>query len=247
MNDWAWLGVPILASLLLTLALVPLGNQVLQRGVVFADLAIAKWAALGSLAASSLAQPALAAPASLAFALLAVAAVHLIMTYVGQQREAMIGLLYVLAASMAALVISRDPHGAQALSAVLNGDLLWTTGPDLLPLGAAAIAVLAWTAAPSGTLRQRLFLPVFALAVTASVAAAGVYVVFASLIAAPLALCQLRKRPVWLAVLVCWCGYGAGLLCSALGDWPTGPSVVLAIIGVSLITVGFKSPAPALA
>jgi zinc/manganese transport system permease protein len=244
MSDWAWLGTPILASLLLTLALVPLGQQVLQRGVVFADLAIAQWAALGSLAASSLAQPAVAAPASLAFALLAVAAVHLIMKYISRQREAMIGLLYVLAASLATLVVSRDPHGAQALAATLNGDLLWTTGPDLWPLAAAAMAVLAWTICSQGMLHQRLFLPLFALAVTASVAVAGVYVVFASLIAAPLALCQLRQRPLWQAVLVCWGGYGAGLLCSALGDWPTGPSVVLAIIGISLITVLFKSPAP---
>jgi ABC-type Mn2+/Zn2+ transport system permease subunit len=60
-----------------------------------------------------------------------------------------------------------------------------------------------------------------------------------------LALCQLRQRPLWQAVLVCWAGYGTGLLCSALGDWPTGPSVVLAIIGISLITVLFKPPVPA--
>ncbi|MDX1554326.1 MAG: ABC transporter, partial [Marinobacter sp.] len=128
MADWLWLLTPFGASLLVTVSLVPLGHHVLARGVVFADLAIAQWAALGSLVGLSLMPLHTIAgiPVSgLLFALLAVGLVSLIVKLVPDYREAMIGTLYVLGASLATLVVSNDPHGAQQLARTLNGDLLW--------------------------------------------------------------------------------------------------------------------------
>lgn len=100
LNDGAWwlLG-PLAAGLLIAVILVPLGQRVLARGMVFADLAIAQWAALGSLAGMILMPNHTLAGlpvSSLLFALLAVALVHLILQLVPAFREAMIGILYVV-------------------------------------------------------------------------------------------------------------------------------------------------------
>ena len=146
MTNWLWLLTPLGASMLMALSLVPLGYRVLARGVVFADLAIAQWAALGSLAGMSLLPDHTVAglPVSgLLFALVAVAMVHLILKWVPEHREAMIGILYVAGASFATLVVSNDPHGAQQLARTLNGDLLWVTGPALIPLVTITGAVVS--------------------------------------------------------------------------------------------------------
>lgn len=49
--DFALLGPPFLAGLLILVTHVPLGRQVLARGIVFLDLAVAQIAALGVIAA----------------------------------------------------------------------------------------------------------------------------------------------------------------------------------------------------
>lgn len=249
MANWYWLLAPLATSLLMALCLVPLGHRVLERGVVFADLAIAQWAALGSLAGLSLMPNHTIAgvPISgLLFALLAVAMVHLILKLVPDYREAMIGTLYVLGASLATLVVSQDPHGAQQLAQTLNGDLLWVTSFSLIPLAVITLAVLLWQNTGSEGFRSRLFLPLFAVAVTMTVDTAGVYVVFATLIAAPLMLCCLRGYGLLMASVFCFSGHGVGLWLSASYDIPAGPAIVVAVLGSCLLAMlVFREPARA--
>jgi len=237
MTSWLWLLTPLGASMLMALSLVPLGYRVLARGVVFADLAIAQWAALGSLAGMSLLPDHTVAglPVSgLLFALVAVAMVHLILKWVPEHREAMIGILYVAGASFATLVVSNDPHGAQQLARTLNGDLLWVTGPALIPLVTITGAVLLWQSTASERTRSLSFLPLFAVAVTTTVNMAGIYVVFATLIVAPLMLCFLRGHGLFAAAAYCFSGHSVGLWLSASQDIPAGPAIVVSIIACSL-------------
>ena len=68
-----------------------------------------------------------------------------------ERQEALIGLLYVGAASLAVLLVSADPHGAQTLHGLLSGDVLWASWPRLLPLALATavfLLALAWRPAP---------------------------------------------------------------------------------------------------
>ncbi|MGM0774338.1 MAG: ABC transporter [Pseudomonadota bacterium] len=242
MADWLWLLTPLGASLLMALSLVPLGHRVLARGVVFADLAIAQWAALGSLAGLSLMpdQTIAGLPVSgLLFALLAVGLVSLILKLVPDYREAMIGTLYVLGASLATLVVSNDPHGAQQLARTLNGDLLWVTGLSLIPLVVVTLAVMLWQITDSDRIRSALFLPLFAVTVTLTVDMAGIYVVFATLIAAPLALCHLRGYGLPVASGFCFAGHGLGLWLSSSHDIPAGPAVVVSVIVCCLAGILF--------
>lgn len=230
---------------------MPLGERVLQRGVVFADIAIAQWAALGVLLGGQLAWtreltailPALSI-SGLCFALLASGLVHLILRVYAPHREAMIGTLYVAGASLATMSVSHDPHGAQALAATLNGDLLWASTNHFYALIPVAAGVLVWQKIPV-PLQNHLFLPLFALAVTVAVEVAGIYVVFATLISTPLLLCQLAGKQITSAVLVCIAAHFIGMVLAAWLDYPVGPVVVLSsILFSSLALVILRSIKP---
>ena len=121
------LAAPLVAGLLALLTHVPLGEQVLRRGIVFIDLAIAQIAALGVLAAGS--GGGVDSSAAWWAGSLAALAGALLVAWLARrwpdQREALIGLVYVGGAAAAMLWVSADPHGAQKLRALLAGDILW--------------------------------------------------------------------------------------------------------------------------
>lgn len=200
MMAYEWLLLPAVGSAVLCLLLVPLGYQVIARGVIFADLAIAQWAALGTLAGLYFLPDLTLAGApvsSLLSALLAAMAVHLVFRHLEEAKEAWIGILYVVGASLAVLLVSGDPHGAQALQRAASGDLLWASWPQVLVIALLTVLVwlLGWWCADWMT--GAAFMPVFAVAVTYSVSLAGIYVVFATLIMTPLVLGTLgRKGPL---------------------------------------------------
>jgi zinc/manganese transport system permease protein len=238
MVAYDWLLLPAAGSAMVCLLLVPLGYQVIARGVIFADLAIAQWAALGTLAGLYfLPDHTLAGTpvSSLLFALLAAIAVHLIFRRLGEAKEAWIGILYVVGASLAVLLVSGDPHGAQALQKAASGDLLWANWP--LVLATATLTALVWMLGwwrPSW-LTGAFFMPVFAVAVTYSVSLAGIYVVFATLIMTPLILgALLGKRPL-LAACCAIAGHLTAIVVSVAFDVPVGPAIVVATFAMSLL------------
>lgn len=239
MSDWDWLLAPVAASALMSITLIPLGYRVLSRNMVFADLAVAQWAALGTLASLTLLPGAMLLGlnlTSLAFALLAITLISLIMRHTERYREAIIGMLYVLGASLATLMVSGDPHGAQQLAQTLNGDLLWVGQEQLVPAALLAATTIIWMRLRPA--RQRvLFLPLFALAVTTAVDLAGIYVVFATLIATPLLVCHLGRGHALTAMVICLLGHMAGLALSAFLDWPAGPAVVTSVIATGALSL----------
>jgi zinc/manganese transport system permease protein len=225
--EWSLLAAPFAAGLLVLASHVPLGTEVLRRGIIFIDLAIAQVAALGVIAAGlagweePLAVQGAAAAAALAGAL--------VLTRSERRwpeiQEALIGLLFVTAAAAGILLLANNPHGGEHLKDLLAGQILWTGWPQLLPVALLyAVIVPAWLLG-----RERLgrpgFYVVFALAVTASVQLVGVLLVFTSLIAPALA-ARGRRRPGWLAFAVGAVAYALGLIASALFDWPAGAAVV---------------------
>jgi zinc/manganese transport system permease protein len=244
MAAYEWMLLPASASVLLCLLLIPLGYQVIARGVIFADLAIAQWAALGSLTGLYLLPNHTLAGApvsSLMFALLAALAVHLIFRLLGEAKEAWIGILYVLGASLAILLVSGDPHGAQALQRAASGDLLWASRE--LVMAAAILTALVWLLSRwrPGWLSGAAFLPVFAIAVTYSVSLAGIYVVFATLIITPLIVGSLQGKPPWAASICAIFGHLAAIVCSVVSDVPVGPAIVVAILIAAMLWLALES------
>ena len=237
--EWSILAPALVAGLLVLATHVPLGAQVLERGIVFVDLAIAQIAGLGVIAADMLGLPEGGVAVQVAAATAALLGA-LLLTWtekrMGAQQEALIGVLFVLAASAGILVLAGNPHGGEHLKDLLVGQILWVTTPQLLALAVVTgvLLLVLW----SGWLARfgRLgFYAAFAIAVTASVQLVGVYLVFSSLIIPALATRRIAGRArLWTAYGIGAVGYAVGLGLSALFDLPSGAIIVLVLAGVAL-------------
>lgn len=240
----AWFLPPVLALLAGVLALAPLGVQVLQRGVVFIDLAVAQAAAAAAMAAMAWGDhPAwwVTQAAALGGALGAAAVVAWLSAHRPHQREALIGLIYVGCACAALLLAREDSHGAEHLHALLAADVLWADWPQVYTLGACAVAV--------GLLGRRLqhnrwFFTGFAVVASCAVQTLGLFVVFAALIAP--GLWQRQGHHPALAIALATTSTLAGLAASWWWDAPSGPLVALglALCGLASCWPRPKAPAP---
>jgi zinc/manganese transport system permease protein len=232
------------------------GLQVLARNVIFVDLALAQIAALGATVAFMLGHPAqgLASYAySLAFALGGALLLALTRAWSARlSQEAIIGVLYVMAAAAAILLIDRAPQGAEHLKQILTGNIL-TTGWDelitIVPLY-LTIGVLHWLlrrrlgASQQNFIWEFVFYATFGLVVTSSVALAGVLLVFSFLII-PAAIGVLYAETLVRQLAI---GWSIGTLASAAGlgvsfafDLPTGAAMVCTF-GAALALAGLARP-----
>lgn len=215
---------------------VPLGAQVLARGIVFIDLAVAQMAGLGVVLAGTLGFEARGAGMQLT-ALGAALAGALVFNWTEKRwpdvQEAIIGVAFIVAANAAILLLAANPHGAEHLKDLLTGQILWVTPAQ------AAWAALASTVIVLllRTTRSRIgFYVLFACAVTISVQLVGMYLVFASLIVPALATQRLQKLRIATGAALCVGGYALGLALSVFTDLPAGPLIVctLVLLGVFL-------------
>jgi zinc/manganese transport system permease protein len=232
------LGPAFLAGLLVLATHVPLGQQVLKRGIVFIDLAVAQIAALGVIAADMLGlEP--QGWAVQAAALSAALVGALLLTWTEKRwpdvQEALIGAIFVLAASAGILLLANNPHGGEHLKDLLAGQILWVSMSQLIPAAIVSGLILAlWFG-----LKERIgrigFYLLFALAVTVSVQLVGVYLVFSSLIMPAIAVRNWSNpRKLTGGYLIGAIAYLLGLVLSAIFDLPSGAFIVwcLAVIGI---------------
>ncbi|HEX5313006.1 metal ABC transporter permease [Aquabacterium sp.] len=243
--DWSIVGPALVAGLLVLSTHVPLGRQVLKRGIVFIDLAIAQIAGLGVMAADALGWE----PQGWGVQAAAVSAALLgavLLTWTEKRwpdiQEALIGTLFVLASCVGILLLAGNPHGGEHLKDLLVGQILWVTPGQLWAMAGLSAAVLALWYGAGTRLGQAGFYLLFALAVTASVQLVGVYLVFSSLIMPALAVRNApSKRQIPLAYAMGGLSYALGLAASAVLDWPSGAVVVLVM---SLIGLVFSAAIP---
>ncbi len=246
--------LPFAAALILTGIHVYLGVHVVEREVIFVDLALAQIAALGAVVSVLFGFHLHSTQAfffSLAFT--SAGAALYAFTRLKDSRvpqEAVIGITYVLAAAAAVLVLDRMPGEASHLKEMLVGNILFVGGGELAKIAVlyAAVGLFhylfrekfiliscdAEAARRSGVnikLWDFLFYATFGLVVTSSVAVAGVLLVFSFLIMPSVATMlftdDFRKRLLW--------GWGlsaltslTGLYASAALDLPTGAAIVCA-------------------
>jgi zinc/manganese transport system permease protein len=237
--DISILGPACLAGLLVLSTLVPLGQQVLSRGIIFIDLAIAQIAALGVILAQYFGvdehsygvQIAAAAAALAGGALLTITDRRW-----PQYQEPLIGTLFVLAATGSLLLLANNPHGGEHLKDLLVGQILWVTFAQLIPATSLSALILAVLWSRRGILSGPLFYGLFALAITASVQLVGVYLVFASLIVPALATAGMRgTQRLLTAYLIGAIGYASGLVLSAVLDLPSGALIVWTLAGCGIL------------
>ncbi|MBI4800957.1 MAG: metal ABC transporter permease [Elusimicrobia bacterium] len=250
---------PALACLVITGMHAYLGLHVVERGVIFVDLALAQVAALGAIIAF-LAGYGLhgggAYAFSLAFTLIGAAIFAFTRTKKNHiPQEAIIGIVYAISSAAAILIMDRLPEGAEHIKHLLVGNLLAVRPHEVLKMAGlyAVIGFLHWLwrkpflaistdpgeAARLGyrvRLWDFLFYATFGFVVTLSVAIAGVLLAFSYLIVPSVAAMFFCDRvPARLAI-----GWSMGTIVSLVGmyasyrfDLPTGAAVIC-VFGAAL-------------
>lgn len=238
--DAASLGIlwpAFVAGLLVTATHVPLGMQVLARGIVFIDLAVAQVAGAGVILADYLGWEPAGAAVQIA-ALAAALACAMLLTWTERRwpevQEAVIGVVFVLASSVAILLLAHNPRGGEHLKDLLIGQILWVNAGHLPIVAAIYAVVLAlWFG-----MKQRMgrigFYVLFGLAVTISVQLVGLYLVFTTLVIPALSTYYTKRHRLPKAYSVGVFGYALGLLGSLWLDLPSGSMIVCAIVAVGL-------------
>jgi zinc/manganese transport system permease protein len=243
-----------------------LGFHVVSRGVIFVDLSLAQAAAFGSVVALLLGMEAHSVPeyfVSLCFTLLGALIIALSRTRDDRvPQEAFIGVVYAGFSALAVIFLSGLPEGMHELGHMLAGSLLTCTPRELLAIAAlySGIGVFHYIFRKQFFLisenRQEavargynvvvwdfLFYASFGMVVTSSVHIAGVLLVFSLLVIPPICALLLTRAKVWRLVLGWALALPAtliGLLVSVGFDKPTGPSIIVSLIGIMLL-VAFYS------
>lgn len=238
------LAVPFFACIILVAIHCQFGLHVLKKNVVFVDLALAQCAALGATVAfmqGHLPQSLGAYSWSLGFALSAALLLSLV-RFAPEKipAEALVGVLYIVSAAAAILLIERAPQGAEHLKQILTGSVLTVDIADLYGVIALYITIgvllaLAtakqWLqiAGAKGWIADLCFYSAFGLVVTSSVAIAGVLLVFSFLIIPALIGLLLARDTFtqWLYGIGIGCFAALiGLLASYWLDTSTGATIV---------------------
>jgi zinc/manganese transport system permease protein len=235
--DFAILGPALAAGLIVAMTHVPLGIQVLNRGIVFLDLAVAQIAALGVVLAGALGFEAEGPHVQLA-ALASAIAGALLLNWTDRRwptvQEAVIGVVFILAANAAILLLAANPHGAEHLRDLLVGQILWVNRGQLAwALLVSAVVAAVWFGFARSVGRMGFYL-LFACAVTLAVQLVGIYLVFATLIIPALATRLLGRLRMAAAYALAAFGYAAGLALSLWTDLPAGPLVVCTMTALGL-------------
>jgi zinc/manganese transport system permease protein len=153
------------------------------------------------------------------------------------QQEALIGVMFILAACAGILLLAGNPHAGEHLKDLLVGQILWVNGTQLAWLaGVSAVLLGAIARGWMARLGRFGFYAAFALAVTASVQLVGVYLVFSSLIIPALGTRAIPgpRRLAWAYGLGA-AGYALGLALSALLDLPSGAVIVWALAACGVL------------
>ncbi|HAH05724.1 MAG TPA: metal ABC transporter permease [Elusimicrobia bacterium] len=244
--------LPFLACLVLVGIHAYLGIHVVERGVIFVDLALAQIAALGAVCAALAGFPLHSPQAyftSLGFAF-AGAAVFALTRFKGSEvpQEAVIGIAYVVAAAAAILALDRIPGEAEHIKEMLIGNILFVGWREVAKIAAlyAAVGLFHYVCRKKFILVSRdpekaseqgipvrlwdfLFYATFGLVVTSSVEIAGVLLVFSFLII-PAVCAILFTKSFRRRLFIAWTAGAltslAGIYASGRWDLPTGAAVV---------------------
>ena len=237
-GDLSLIWPAFVAGVFVTATHAPLGMQVLRRGIVFIDLAVAQIAGLGVIVADWLGQdPQGWTVQAWAFGAAVTGALLLNLTEKRwpEVQEGIIGLTFVVASNAAILLLAANPHGAEHLKDLLIGQILWVNASRLPLIAVIYAAILAiWFSWGERVGRIGFYL-LFACAVTVSVQLVGLYLVFTTLIVPALATHRLARH----RLVVCYglgaLGYALGLGLSLISDLPPGPLIVCTMSGLGLL------------
>ncbi len=258
----SFMAAPFAACLVLVGIHAYFGIHVIERRVLFVDLAVAQFAALGAVvgfAAGHHPGELGSTLYSMAFATIAAAVFALTrMRHEKIPQEAIIGITFVVASAAAILIADKAPEGAEHIKETLAGSLLWVTWPTVIKdvVIYSAVGLFHWvfrkrfmliTTDPDEAFRRGwrvrwwdfLFYLSFGIIITFSVEIGGILMVFSYLVI-PACIAMLMASSMKVRLLLGWAiGWTAsavGLVASYVWDFPTGPAIVV-VLGLALVLV----------
>jgi zinc/manganese transport system permease protein len=257
MEVLTFLFYPFLGCVLLILIHAYFGIHILERGIIFVDLAMAQFIALGIALAFLMGHEGNARDYyAVAFAV--VGAFIFSMARRIQRivnMEAFIGVLYIFSLAGSILILDRTPHGLEEFKSILNGNILWVTSSDILKtfLLYAAIGLLHLIfrkkffalsyEESNGPFWEFLFFLSFAFVLVSSVQLAGILQVFSFLVIPALIGRLFTRSPMKILIG----GWGIGLAASMIGitfsyklDLPTAPLIVASLSIAFFIPLIFR-------
>ena len=238
------------------------GLHVIQREVIFVDLALAQIAALGATVAFMIgAEHGSMTGYAFSFGFTLIGALIFSVTRLEDSpvpQEALIGITFVVASAAVILVSSFSAEGTEHLRETLTGALIWVTWPTVWKVGLSYGAIglfhyllrrtmLAITFAPERIRRLKtwdfVFYATFGIAITSSVQIAGVLMVF-SVLVIPAVIAFFYTRNFFRALLIAW-GSGTVAIVSGLAvsfslDITTGPVLVVCFGAILLVALIFR-------
>jgi zinc/manganese transport system permease protein len=231
----------LIIAVLIALTHSLLGQRVLEKGIIFIDLAIAQIAALGLVVAAFVLPDFLWIHQIIAisFALIASMYFYYVEKNYPDILEAVIGCSFIFAAAIIILLLSDHPHGGDEVKNLLSGQIIFVTFSDvLIHLPIYLVMMLIWFLKPK-LVSGFGFYVVFSFVITSSVQLAGIYVVFASLI-----LPAILARNFDNKLLSLWStGVSSvllGLIVSVFFDLPAGITIVLSYFFMVLTFLSFS-------
>ena len=249
---WEVMFWPIVACILLPWLLVYLGLHVVQRGIIFIDIAMAQMASLG-ICVAILFRVELESWTTFFIALGFTMIGAAIFSVTGKRasqipQEAVIGIAYVVAAAAAVLLLSRAAEGDEEIKNMLVGNILLVTPREVWERFTlfAAVGIFHFVfrrnfllvsfdrdGAYQKGLQVRwwdfLFYAVFGLVVTSFVRIAGVLLVFSYLIVPAvcgISLAQRIRNHLLIGWFIALLGGVSGLFLSYWWDLPSGAAIV---------------------
>lgn len=248
---------PFLACLILTGVHAYLGVHIVQRGVIFVDLALAQVAALGA-TVGFLWGWELHSAQSYLCSLVATLIGAVCFAWSRRQKgdipqEATIGIVYAVSAAAAIIILSRAPHGGDELKSLFVGHLLFINWWEIFKIGIlyAIGGLVLWRFHPRfmevslgynnnlSSIRwwDLVFYSIFGLVVTSSTEIAGVLLVFSFLVVPPACATLFTsnfKSKIFIGWIIGFFVSCIGICLSYIGDIPTGATVVV-VFGLTFL------------
>ncbi len=224
------LGTAFLLSVVLLGIHSYFGIEIIKRGIIFTDLAIGQMAALGAAMSIIFLDGQYMYVISLLFALFG-GFLNSIAVRKVRHVEAFIGLMYALGVSGVFILLSKAAHGTEEFQKLLAADILFTPMSEIIKTAVLysglGLFIYFLDNRVKGILKDVLFFTTFSVMITTSVRLAGVFVVFALLIAPAFIALRSGEKGV---VIRSWI-IGIIVNIIALGvsyrhDFPTGYTIV---------------------
>jgi len=232
----------LIACLLVSFYLPVLGQQILQRRIIFVDLALAQVAAVGYAIGMALDSNGMLYAA--AITAVAVVILALIPEKSDLPKEALMGALYALAASLGMMVLAMLPHAEGQMMELLFGSVLGVNESELMIMAVAGASALLLSRQRHGDhfVGRIIFYGALAVAVVPAIYAVGVILVFAMLVMPGLAVWRDgRNGSALQAVAISAIASVCGLLFSNYFDYPPSSAVVVFLAAIALLWRGIST------